>query len=164
MTPKSLLRHKEAVSDLEDLSDGAFQTFIGDVHTEDASNIERIVFCSGKVYYDLHEKRVADGIHNVAIVRIEQLYPFPEVDMQATLKMYPNIKHAVWCQEEPMNQGAWYASQHHMRRVLHRVFPDLYLAYTGREASAAAAAGYMSLHVRQQEQLVHDALSGTNES
>jgi 2-oxoglutarate dehydrogenase E1 component len=164
MTPKSLLRHKEAVSDLEDLSDGAFQTFIGDFHTEDASNIERIVFCSGKVYYDLHEKRVADGINNVAIVRIEQLYPFPEVDMQATLKMYPNIKHAVWCQEEPMNQGAWYASQHHMRRVLHRVFPDLYLAYTGREASAAAAAGYMSLHLRQQQQLVHDALSGTNEN
>ena len=83
--------------------------------------------------------------------------------MQATLEMYPNIKHAVWCQEEPMNQGAWYSSQHHMRRVLHRVFPNLHLAYTGREASAAAAAGYMSLHVRQQEKLVHDALREVNE-
>ena len=164
MTPKSLLRHREAVSGLEDFSDGAFQTFIGDFHTEDASKVERIVFCSGKVYYDLHEKRVADGIHNIAIIRIEQLYPFPEVDMQATLEFYPNIKHATWCQEEPMNQGAWYSSQHHMRRVLHRVFPDLYLAYSGREASAAAAAGYMSLHVSQQKQLVHDALYGTNES
>tara|TARA_B110000238_G_scaffold176649_2_gene197913 strand:- start:488 stop:3334 length:2847 start_codon:yes stop_codon:yes gene_type:complete len=164
MTPKSLLRHREAVSGLEDFSDGAFQTFIGDFYTEDASKVERIVFCSGKVYYDLHEKRVADGIHNIAIIRIEQLYPFPEVDMQATLEFYPNIKHAAWCQEEPMNQGAWYSSQHHMRRVLHRVFPDLYLAYSGREASAAAAAGYMSLHVSQQKQLVHDALYGTNES
>ena len=84
--------------------------------------------------------------------------------MQAMLEMYPNSKHAVWCQEEPMNQGAWYASQHHMRRVLHRVFPTLYLAYMGREGSAAAAAGYMSLHVRQQGQLVHNALYATNES
>lgn len=164
MTPKSLLRHKEAISTLEDLADGSFQTIIGDDHVIDNNAVERIVFCSGKVYYDLHAKRIEGEMNHVAIVRIEQLYPFPEPDMEAVLQTYPNIKAAAWCQEEPMNQGAWYPSQHHMRRVLQREFPDLYLAYTGREASAAAAAGYMSLHIQQQEQLVNDALYGTNES
>ena len=164
MTPKSLLRHKEAISTLEDLADGSFQTIIGDDHVTDNAAVERIVFCSGKVYYDLHAKRIEGEMNHVAIVRIEQLYPFPEPDMEAVLQTYPNIKAATWCQEEPMNQGAWYPSQHHMRRVLQREFPALYLAYTGREASAAAAAGYMSLHIQQQEQLVNDALYGTNES
>lgn len=163
MTPKSLLRHKEAISSLEDFAGGAFQTVIGDAHVEDPAAIDRVVLCSGKVYYDLHAKRVEENLGNVAIVRIEQLYPFPEIDLQAALRQYPNVKTAAWCQEEPMNQGAWYSSQHHMRRVLFGVFPEPYLAYTGREASAAAAAGYMSLHVRQQEQLVQDALHGTNE-
>ncbi len=163
MTPKSLLRHKEAVSSLEDLAGGAFQTVIDDAQLEDVSKVDRLVLCSGKVYYDLHAKRVEAGLDNVAIVRIEQLYPFPEVDLLAAISALPNLKKAAWCQEEPMNQGAWYSSQHHMRRVLYQVFPQVYLAYTGREASAAAAAGYMSLHVRQQERLVHDALHGTNE-
>ncbi len=163
MTPKSLLRHKEAISSLEDLAEGAFQTVISDAHIEDPSAVERVVLCSGKVYYDLHAKRIEEDMKHVAILRIEQLYPFPEIDLQAALRMYPNVKSAAWCQEEPMNQGAWYSSQHHMRRVLFSVFPEPYLGYTGRDASAAAAAGYMSLHVRQQEQLVHDALHGTNE-
>ncbi|MFT7221166.1 MAG: 2-oxoglutarate dehydrogenase E1 component [Candidatus Azotimanducaceae bacterium] len=164
MTPKSLLRHKEAISTLEDLADGSFQTIIRDDYVTNNDAVERIVFCSGKVYYDLHAKRIEGEMNHVAIVRIEQLYPFPEPDMAAVLQTYPNINAAAWCQEEPMNQGAWYPSQHHMRRVLQREFPDLYLAYTGREASAAAAAGYMSLHIQQQEQLVNDALYGTNES
>ena len=117
------------------------------------------MFCSGKVYYDLHEKRVADGIDNIAIIRIEQLYPFPEGGYAGRARRFIRTSSMPsWCQEEPMNQGAWYSSQHHMRRVLHRVFPNLYLAYAGREASAAAAAGYMSLHLSQQKQLVHDAL------
>lgn len=161
MTPKSLLRHKEAISSIEDLVDGQFTTVIPDHTIEDNEAVDRIVFCSGKVYYDLHAKRNEDELKNVAIIRIEQLYPFPEEDMIAAFENYPNVKYAAWCQEEPMNQGAWYSSQHHMRRVIHRKFPELYLAYAGREASAAAAAGYMSLHVRQQEGLVHDALYGT---
>lgn len=164
MTPKSLLRHKEAISALEDFSDGSFQTVLADPHVTEPESVNRIVFCSGKVFYDLHAKRVEDGLNNIALVRIEQLYPFPEEDMRASLQLYPNLKTATWCQEEPMNQGAWYSSQHHMRRVLWGELPKVYLAYTGREASAAAAAGYMSLHVRQQEQLVSDALYGTNES
>ena len=157
MTPKSLLRHKLAVSSLEELVEGRFRTVIDDP-VADPAQVERVVFCSGKVYYDLHERRVEKGLGKVALVRIEQLYPFPEDDMHAALKRYPKVKEAIWCQEEPMNQGAWYPSQHHMRRVVHRDHPDLYLQYAGREASAAAAAGYMSLHVFEQEQLVRDAL------
>ncbi len=158
MSPKSLLRHKEAVSSLEDLTDGTFETVLQDQSGVDDKEITRIVFCSGKVYYDLIARRKEDELNHVAIVRIEQLYPFPEEAMAAALGRYPNIASAVWCQEEPMNQGAWYSSQHHMRRVIHGKFPGLYLRYAGREASAAPAAGYSSLHVRQQEQLVQDAL------
>ena len=164
MTPKSLLRHKEAVSGLEDLTGGSFQTIINDAHVQDRGAVDRVVFCSGKVYYDLHAKRAADKLATVAVVRIEQLYPFPESDMQAVLAMYPNLRYTVWCQEEPMNQGAWYSSQHHMHRVIGRLLPGCQLLYAGREASASAAAGYMSLHVRQQEQLIHDALYGPSEA
>ncbi len=158
MSPKSLLRHKEAVSSLEDLAQGGFSTVIPDHVAEDPSKITHLVFCSGKVYYDLHAKRAEDNLEHVAIMRIEQLYPFPEDDMHAAFKAFTNVKTAAWCQEEPMNQGAWYSSQHHLRRVLHREFPNLYLEYAGRDASAAAAAGYMSLHVKQQEALVQVAL------
>lgn len=163
MTPKSLLRHKEAISTIEELTEGEFRTVIDCKGIDDPNAVDRVVFCSGKVYYDLLAKRSEDELNNVVIVRIEQLYPFPEADMEEVLKRYPNVKSAIWCQEEPMNQGAWYSSQHHMRRVVLRVYPDMYLAYAGREASAAAAAGYMSLHVKQQEQLVHDALYGAGE-
>ncbi|MEX0941315.1 MAG: 2-oxoglutarate dehydrogenase E1 component [Pseudomonadales bacterium] len=158
MSPKSLLRHKEAVSSLEDLADGAFNPVIQDASNVPDEEITRIVFCSGKVYYDLDAKRKECHLDHVAIVRIEQLYPFPEEDMGAALARYPNIAAAVWCQEEPMNQGAWYSSQHHMRRVINAQFPGLYLRYSGREGSAAPAAGYVSLHVKQQDALVEDAL------
>lgn len=159
MTPKSLLRHKEAVSTLEELTQGRFQTVIGDPVAEKGPElITRVVFCSGKVYFDLENKREQDELKHVAIVRIEQLYPFPEADMERELVKYPHLATAVWCQEEPMNQGAWYSSQHHIRRLIHSLYPSLYLHYSGREASAAAAAGYMSLHVLQQDQLVQDAL------
>jgi len=160
MTPKSLLRHKEAISSIEDLTDGAFRTVIDCEGVDDPLQVDRVVFCSGKVYYDLLAKRKEDELDSVVIVRIEQLYPFPEPDMEQVLKRYPNVKSAIWCQEEPMNQGAWYSSQHHMRRVVDKVYPELYLGYAGRKASAAAAAGYMSLHIKQQEQLIMDALYG----
>ena len=158
MTPKSLLRHKEATSTLEDLCNGSFRTVEPEPDAHDPHKITRIVLCSGKVYYDLLVKRREDQLDNVAIVRIEQLYPFPEADLAKLLAEYKNINTVVWCQEEPMNQGAWYSSQHHIRRVIHAKYPSLFLHYAGREGSAAAAAGYMSLHVRQQEQLVHNAL------
>ncbi|MDF1821268.1 MAG: 2-oxoglutarate dehydrogenase E1 component [Alcanivoracaceae bacterium] len=157
MSPKSLLRHKRATSTLEDLAHDGFQTVIDDHGLEDADAVKRMVLCGGKVYYDLLEKREADGITDTAIVRIEQLYPFPEQRLADVARRYPNLETAVWCQEEPQNQGAWYCSQHHMRRVLNEVNKDLYLHYAGRDGAAAPAAGSMSLHVEQQQKLVQDA-------
>jgi len=154
-----LLRHKLAISTLEELAEGSFQTVIPEVDELDPAKVERVVLCSGKVYYDLLERRRAEEIDNVAIVRLEQLYPFPEEYVQDALAPYTNLKEMIWCQEEPMNMGAWYSSQHHMRRVLHNHNPDLYLDYAGREASASPAAGYMALHIEQQEQLIKDALN-----
>ena len=162
MTPKSLLRHRDAISTLEDLTQGRFHTVIDDPIVAKATDITRVIFCSGKVYYDLDAKRQEDKLDHVAIIRIEQLYPFPDEELRMLLKRYKNIAVAVWCQEEPMNQGAWYSSQHHIRRATNACYPGLYLHYAGREASAAPAAGYVSLHVRQQEGLVHDALYSTN--
>ena len=159
LTPKSLLRHKLAISTLEDLAEGSFQTVIPEVDTLDPAKVERIVLCSGKVYYDLLEKRRAEGREDIAIVRLEQLYPFPEDDLVEILAPYTNLKAAVWCQEEPMNQGAWYSSQHHMRRILGRHNKALVLEYAGRDASAAPACGYASKHAEQQEKLLQDAFT-----
>ncbi|BDM21828.1 MULTISPECIES: 2-oxoglutarate dehydrogenase E1 component [Pseudomonas] len=159
LTPKSLLRHKLAVSTLEDLAEGSFQTVIPEIDSLDPAKVERLILCGGKVYYDLLEKRRAEGREDIAIVRIEQLYPFPEDDLVEILAPYTNLKHAVWCQEEPMNQGAWYSSQHHMRRILGRHNKALVLEYAGRDASAAPACGYASKHAEQQEKLLQDAFT-----
>jgi len=159
MSPKSLLRHKDAISTLEELANGQFETVISETDANiDVSTVERVVLCSGKVYYDLVDKRAKEGANNVAIVRIEQLYPFPEDRLYKVLRPFKKLKDVVWCQEEPMNQGAWYSSQHHMRRVLHSVGENLYLRYAGREASASPAAGYMSLHLEQLEKFLNDAI------
>ncbi|NMZ96818.1 2-oxoglutarate dehydrogenase E1 component [Pseudomonas lundensis] len=159
LTPKSLLRHKLAVSTLEDLAEGSFQTVIPEIDAQDPANVERIVLCSGKVYYDLLEKRRAEGREDIAIVRLEQLYPFPEDDLIEVLAPYKNLKHIVWCQEEPMNQGAWYCSQHHMRRIIGGHDKSLVLEYAGRDASAAPACGYASMHAEQQAKLLQDAFT-----
>ena len=158
MTPKSLLRHKEATSTLEELADGHFQTVIDETSNLDASKVKRIIMCSGKVFYDLRAARQAQGAEDVALIRIEQLYPFPEQDLTDVIARYPNIEDAIWCQEEPMNQGAWYASQHHIRRVVQRHKVDVYLRYTGRDASASVSAGYTALHLKEQEQFINEAL------
>jgi len=158
LTPKSLLRHKVAVSTLEDLCDGHFQVVIPEVDEVDPKTCERVVLCSGKVYYDLLAKRRKAELTNVAIIRIEQLHPFPEEELAQAIAPYTNLKDFVWCQEEPMNQGAWYAAQHHMRRVILDLDESLYLMYAGREALAAPASGYHSAHVRRQQQLVQEAL------
>ncbi len=158
-TPKSLLRHKLAISTLEDLAEGSFKTVIPEIDELDPAKVERVVLCSGKVYYDLLEARREREQDNVAIVRLEQLYPFPEEQLLEALAPYTNIKDMVWCQEEPMNMGAWYSSQHHMRRVLHINSPGLNLNYAGRDAAASPAAGYMALHIEQQQKLINDALT-----
>ncbi|WP_422421019.1 2-oxoglutarate dehydrogenase E1 component [Pseudomonas sp. GZD-222] len=159
LTPKSLLRHKLAISTLEDLAEGSFQTVIPEIDTLDPKKVTRLVLCSGKVYYDLLEKRRAEGREDIAIVRIEQLYPFPEDDLVEILAPYTSLTDVVWCQEEPMNQGAWYSSQHHMRRILSRHNKELVLEYAGRDASAAPACGYASMHAEQQEKLLQDAFT-----
>lgn len=159
LTPKSLLRHKLAISTLEDLAEGSFQTVIPELDAIDPKKVERLVLCSGKVYYDLLEKRRNEGREDIAIVRIEQLYPFPEDDLAEAIAPYKNLKHIVWCQEEPMNQGAWYCSQHHMRRVATAHKKALFLEYAGRDASAAPACGYASMHAEQQEKLLLDAFT-----
>jgi 2-oxoglutarate dehydrogenase E1 component len=160
MSPKSLLRHKQAISTLEELAEGTFQPVIGEVDALDANKVDRVVMCSGKVYYDLYNRREELTQQNVAIVRIEQLYPFPEDQLVEELAKYKNLKSVVWCQEEPMNQGAWYCSQHHMRAALRRVKPEIHLDGVGRPHAAAPAVGYMSVHAEQQEKLVNDALNG----
>ena len=160
MSPKSLLRHKQAISTLEELAEGTFQPVIGEVDALDANKVHRVVMCSGKVYYDLYNRREELAQQNVAIVRIEQLYPFPEEQLVEELAKYKNLTSVVWCQEEPMNQGAWYCSQHHMRAALRRVKPEIHLDGVGRPHAAAPAVGYMSVHAEQQEKLVNDALNG----
>lgn len=157
ITPKSLLRHKEATSGLDDLTEGTFQTVLPEKEPTDPKKARRLILCSGKVYFDLLEKKKADERDDVAIVRLEQLYPFPADDLDEVLKPYSKLTHAVWCQEEPMNQGAWYSSQHHMRQALHRHNPKLYLQYAGRDASAAPACGHLSVHIEEQKKLVNDA-------
>ncbi|WP_346830186.1 2-oxoglutarate dehydrogenase E1 component [Pseudomonas abietaniphila] len=159
LTPKSLLRHKLAISTLEDLAEGSFQTVIPEIDTLDPAKVTRLVLCSGKVYYDLLEKRRAEGREDIAIVRIEQLYPFPEDDLMEAIAPYTNLTHVVWCQEEPMNQGAWYSSQHHLRRSIGNHNRNLVLEYAGRDASAAPACGYASMHAEQQEKLLKDAFT-----
>lgn len=158
MSPKSLLRHKEAVSTVEELANGRFHNVLDETDDLDKSKVERVVLCSGKVYYDLRAARREREIDNVALIRLEQLYPFPEAELLQVLSGYDGLKDAVWCQEEPMNQGAWYSSQHHMRRVIAAHKPDVYLSYAGRDASAAPAAGYMALHLEQQEAFINQAL------
>lgn len=159
LTPKSLLRHKLAISSLEDLAEGTFQNVIGEIDTLEADKVDRLIMCSGKVYYDLLEKRRNGELNSTAIVRIEQLYPFPEDDLGEEFAKYKNLKHIVWCQEEPMNQGAWYCSQHHMRRVAQAHKPGVELQYAGRIASASPACGYASMHAEQQEVLLQEAFS-----
>ncbi|KER03547.1 2-oxoglutarate dehydrogenase E1 component [Photorhabdus temperata] len=156
MSPKSLLRHPLAVSSLDELANGKFQTVIGEADALDPKGIKRVVLCSGKVYYDLLEQRRKNEQTDVAIVRIEQLYPFPHQDVQSALEQYAHIHDFVWCQEEPLNQGAWYCSQHNFREVIPF---GASLRYAGRPASASPAVGYTSVHQQQQQELVNDALN-----
>jgi len=159
LTPKSLLRHPLAVSTMQDLADGAFQTVINEVDNLDKSKVSKLILCSGKVYYDLLNKRREKQLDNTAIIRLEQLYPFPEDDLQDVLKEYPNVTTVVWVQEEPMNQGAWYCSQHHMRRAISLHKDGIKFEYAGREGSSAPACGYAGMHAQEQQQLIDDAFT-----
>ena len=159
MSPKSLLRHKETVSSLEEMAEGSFQVVLDETDDLDRKKVRRLVVCSGRVYYDLRAARREREIDDIAIIRLEQLYPFPQDDFEKCLLQYKSLSSIAWCQEEPMNQGAWYSSQHHLRRPIQEHFPSIYLEYVGREASAAAAAGYPALHLKQLNEFIDQALS-----
>jgi len=157
MSPKSLLRHKLSTSPLEDLVDGRFLNVIEEVDDINKTDVTRLLVCSGKVYYDLLEARRKNKLANIAIVRLEQLFPFPQEDMKAVINGYPNAREIIWVQEEPKNQGSWYYMQSRGTMIGclndHHVF-----GYAGRFYSASPAVGYMRLHLEQQKKLVSDAL------
>jgi 2-oxoglutarate dehydrogenase E1 component len=157
MTPKSLLRHKDAASSLDDLAKGTFQTVIGEVDELDPKKVTRIVTCAGKVYYDLLAARRERKIEHVALLRIEQLYPMDDRRLTEEMNKYPNVREIVWCQEEPLNQGAWYAKHHTLMRVLRK---GQTLEVAARPASSSPAVGYAAMHVIQQREVVDAALGG----
>jgi 2-oxoglutarate dehydrogenase E1 component len=154
MTPKSLLRAKDASSPLSEFTKGSFQTVIPENKVLKTDKVKRVVACSGKVYYDLVKKREEKGLDDVAIVRIEQLYPFPHKAFATELKKYPNATEVVWCQDEPQNQGAWFFVQHYIHE---NMLDGQKLGYSGRAASASPAVGYSHLHQEQQKALVEGA-------
>ncbi len=156
MTPKSLLRHKLAVSSIEDLTRGSFQRVLADTTAKTGQKVRRVVLCAGKVYYDLLEHAEKAGIQDVALVRVEQLYPFPRSAVAHELDRFPAANEMVWCQEEPMNQGAWFQIRHHLQAVA----GERTLGYAGRARSPAPASGHYNTHVAEQNALVKYALSG----
>ena len=157
MTPKSLLRHPMSVSQLEELSSGAFRAVIDEIDDIKPSGVTRIVLCGGKVYFDLLKARRENKLDTVALVRIEQMYPFPSDEYEAVIRKYPNAREVVWCQEEPQNQGGWYQIRHRLQAPLG---PRHELLYAGRPGAAAPATGIGGLHEQQQKNLVTAALQG----
>ena len=153
-TPKSLLRNKDATSPVSEFTKGSFQTVIPENKALKADKVKRVLVCSGKVYYDLVKKREELGADDVAILRVEQLYPFPHKAFGAELKKYPNATELVWTQDEPQNQGAWFFVQHYIHE---NMSSGQKLGYSGRAASASPAVGYSHLHQEQQKALVEGA-------
>ena len=156
MTPKSLLRRKESSSPLEDLASGGFQCVIGDPAKPAPKKVKRVVFCSGKVYFDIAAERDRRAIDDIALVRVEQLYPFPHADFAEQIALYSNAKSVVWAQEEPANQGAWHRIQHYL---LEHLRPDQVLGAAQRKSAASPAVGYLALHNQQQKELIDAALT-----
>jgi 2-oxoglutarate dehydrogenase E1 component len=157
MTPKSLLRHPLSVSRLEELGSGGFYSVIDEIDDLKPAAVTRIVLCSGKVYFDLLKARRESKVESVAVVRVEQLYPFPSEEYEAILRKYANAREIVWCQEEPQNQGSWYQIRH---RLQSKLSDKHELLYAGRAGAAAPATGIFALHEQQQKNLVSAALQG----
>lgn len=156
MSPKSMLRRKISFCSLEDLSEGGFQVVIGEHMNIEPDSVKRVLLCSGKVYYDIVERRKEVEREGVVVLRIEQLYPFPKEALAAQLQKYANADEVVWTQEEPMNQGAWYAIQHDIRACM---LPHQSLSYAGRLRSASPSGGHYQLHIERQRRLVDAALN-----
>jgi len=158
ISPKSLLRNPVVTSTVEDLTEGKFKCVIDD-ELNSKKDVTRVVMCSGKIYYDLLQKRNEDKIKDTALVRIEQLYSFPYDDLESILSSYPNLNKFIWCQEEPANQGAWFSHRHRLQRVLDRLEQKHEINLVSRPAAAAPAVGLMKLHLKQQEEIVLKALN-----
>ena len=158
LTAKNLLRYREAVSSIDELTRGRFHTVLPDPYKLNPTQVDRVVVCSGKVYYDLSNKRHELGLNNVDVIRIEQLYPFPQAALSAELDTYHALKSIIWCQEEPRNQGAWLPNRYQMERAIAASKHRVSLQYVGRDASAAPACGYISRHTEEQDALVAEAL------
>jgi 2-oxoglutarate dehydrogenase E1 component len=169
MTPKSLLRHKRAVSRLYEMGENTtFHRILYDdaqmlpdeaIKLVPDDKIRRIVLCSGKVYYDLYEEREKRGIDDVYLMRVEQLYPVPLKALVAELGRFKGAE-VVWCQEEPRNMGAWHFIEPYLEWVLNQISaPNKRPRYAGRAAAAATATGLMSKHLAQLKALLDDALS-----
>ncbi len=156
MTPKSLLRHKLSVSTRNDLARGSFQPVIGETDKVDSTKVHRVVICSGKIYYDILEQRRLKKIRNIAVLRVEQLYPFPDLELLEKMQQYNQAEEIVWCQEEPKNQGSWYQVYYSLTRLLNQ---KQRLKYIGRDESASPAVGYYQLHIQQQQDIVNRVLS-----
>lgn len=157
LTPKSLLRNKDATSPLSDLANSHFMPVIGEQHDDiDPASVGRVLVCSGKVYYDIVNARKEAGRTDVAVLRVEQLYPFAHKSFQAELQKYPNAKEIVWVQDEPQNQGPWFYVQHHLYE---NMAEGQRLGYAGRAASASPAVGYLAKHQEQQRNLLEQALA-----
>ncbi len=156
LTPKSLLRNKDAVSSLDELARGEFRTVIGETLAGiDPKKVRRVVVCTGKVYYDLLAARRERALDDVALVRVEQLYPFAHKAFEAEMKKFPNATQVIWCQDEPQNQGAWFYVQHHIAEALNE---GQKFGYAGRAPSASPAVGYYDKHYAQQKELLAAAL------
>jgi 2-oxoglutarate dehydrogenase E1 component len=153
MTPKSLVRHVRAVSSLADYSEGEFKKVIPEVDDIDDAAVKRLILCSGKVYFKLYESRAERYDHSTAIVRVEQLYPFPKQDLNEIHARYPALENVVWCQDEPRNQGMF----REFKSRLNEIFTSIRVQYAGRPSAASPAAGYMALHVQQEAELVKNA-------
>jgi 2-oxoglutarate dehydrogenase E1 component len=155
LTPKSLLRNKDATSPLSEFTRGEFRTVIGASRPEvEVDKVKRVIACSGKVAHDLIRRRNEKKAWDVAIMRVEQLYPFPHKAFGAELRRYPNATEIIWCQDEPQNQGAWFYVQHYVHE---NMSDGQKLGYAGRTASASPAVGYAHLHQEQQKTLIDQA-------
>ena len=153
MSPKSLLRHERAVSPLSAYSEGEFMKVVPEIDDINDKKVKRLILCSGKIYYKLYESREQQYDHSTAIVRIEQLYPFPKADLKAIHDRYPALENVVWCQDEPRNQGMF----REFKSRLNEIFATMQVQYAGRISAASPAVGYMALHQKQEAELVKDA-------
>jgi 2-oxoglutarate dehydrogenase E1 component len=156
MSPKSLLRHAKVVSPLEDFEKGQFEEVIDDQRIKDPKTVKRVVFCTGKIFYEMLEATSTAGEGEVALVRVEQLYPFPTKKIEAVIALYKNASDAIWAQEEPQNMGAWTFVRPHLEALLPHTKN---LRYVGRRDSGTTAEGSTKAHTTEQARIINEAIN-----